>query len=298
VISRGKHGEYLLYEVTEQDLLLKSEAVAAYRVGNVLIFADRKSIGFGNELARADDIFAAKEYLETSSPQATALTRRFESELEALREKIDQRDELLRDLADNLRIQKVENELLLQRLQESQELIATAELSRSEMVDDLHQVSAETQMMEANLQRTFDEKAQLEQELASRLTEIVELNLLNSELSRQIQHADAAGDVGLLAPGSLAAAPEAADGAQVLTMTSGRQVHLYHEFPYTARSGLPGRLSGGVRSVLRIVLVAAAAVAVLLATSVLATAAANQVSLGEALDVLVGSLNEIWPQQA
>ena len=290
MISRGKHRDCFLYEITEQDLLLKTEAVAVYRIGNVLIFPDKKSVVLGNELAKADDIFAAKEYLDDDNPQALAITQRFETEIETLQEKIAQRDELLRDLADTLRSQKSENEALTHQLHDSQMMIATAEQSRNEMVDDLQQVSVDTQMMEAGLQRALEEKARLEAELAFRLTEVVELNLENSELSRQLQQ-EAVASGATPPPSSAIATKDPAETTQVLTMTSGRQVHVYHEFSTASRPNLTGRFLAAFRLASRVVMIAVFALVLLSVSSVLATAATNHISLGEALDVLLkGSL--------
>jgi hypothetical protein len=200
MIGRGRQGDVYLYEVTEQDLLLDEGIAAAYRAGNVLMFGDRHNVDLGNEFARAEDLAAAREYLSREDwrsgwqedehlSKLTALKSQIDSRDESLRnltEKIEQRDELLRDLSESLKTQKQDNELLHAQLEWTRTQLAVDELKRNELVDDLQHVSEETHTIESTLERVMDEKFRLEQELAERITDLVELNLQNDDLKRQL----------------------------------------------------------------------------------------------------------------
>jgi hypothetical protein len=75
----------------------------------------------------------------------------------------------------------------------------------------------------------------------------------------------------------------------VLTVTSGKQIHIYHDFPTLAKggSGWWNTLgSNGIRIVVLIIVI----LAIALSASVIATARINEVSLGESLDLVLKSL--------
>jgi hypothetical protein len=328
MIGRGKHNEVYLYEVTEQDLLVGDSTTAAYRVGNVLMFAEKRSVSLGKESARADDFSAALEYLDQIAQQsnqpepdsraqlsalAAQVTMRDEN-LRDLTEKIELRDELLRDLSETLKSQKQDNELLHAALKNTQAQLAVDELKCNEMYDDLQHASEETFTMESTLERVMEEKFALEQELAERICELVELDLQNDDLRKQLTVpvplfepvAESAATpvpipvVGFAdqssspLPGEQpeVVAPENRE-PQILTMASGKQIHILHEFPAPPRPSLLGRAGHALTSALRVMAIILFAAFILAAASVITTAQINHSSFGDALDLLLKSLNLI-----
>lgn len=322
MIGRGKHNEVYLYEVTEQDLLVKDSVVAAYKPGNVLIFADKRSVSLGNESARADDFSAALEFLDHRTQQndqdeldsraqlstlSAQVSLRDES-LKELTEKIELRDELLRDLSETLKSQKQDNELLHAALKNTQTQLAVDELKCNELVDDLQHVSEETFTMGSTLERIMEEKLALEQELAERITELLELDLQNNELRRQLiapqpSHEAATGAVSFTAPHAGLSDP-VADGqatpalarqvppdSQILTMASGKQIHILHEFPSAPKPSPLSRAKLALTSILRTLAIILFAAFILAAASIITTAQINHVSFGDALDLLLKSLD-------
>jgi hypothetical protein len=356
MIGRGRHSDVYLYEVTEQDLLFDEGTATTYRVGNVLIFGDKRTVNLGSELACAEDLAAAQEYLAQREDQGgqqkeqgdeqvsklAALTSQIGSRDESLRnltEKIEQRDELLRDLSESLKSQKQDNELLHALLEQARARLAVDELRHNELVDDLQHVSKETHTIESTLERVMDEKFRLEQELAERITELVELDLQNVELRRQLFAPSAPGtgtgvasDTDVVAeayaaiqassfrgsdlnsdavikpiasptPNSKSANDEdisagfstgltglTGEDPQVLTMASGKKIHILHEFP-TAPKQTPGaRVEHAFTSALRIAAIILIAVFLLGSASVIATAQVNDLSYGAALDLLIKSI--------
>jgi hypothetical protein len=334
MIGRGRQGDVYLYEVTEQDLLFDDGTATAYHAGNVLMFVDRHNVGLGNEFARADDLAAAREYLSREDwrsgwqedehlSRLTALKSQIDSRDESLRnltEKIEQRDELLRDLSESLKTQKQDNELLHAQLEWTRTQLAVDELKRNELVDDLQHVSEETHTIESTLERVMDEKFRLEQELAERITDLVELNLQNDDLKRQLSAPPAPtwppgspepsapntsptaapgdavpsvpGAVGGMATGAPGIATAAVDSEdlRVLTMASGKKIHVLHEFPAAPKQTAAARVAHAVVSLLRVVAIVIFAALVLGTASVVATAQVNGISLGAALDLIMGSI--------
>jgi len=316
MIGCGKYRDVYLYEVTEQDLLLKETAGLAYDAGNVLMFQDKRTIDLGYEFARADDLLSAKEYLDqhahldTSSSiererelsvLATRITQQ-DTRLEELSEQIAQRDELLRDLAESLNSQRQDNELLHSQLVKAQKQLAVDELKQNELVDDLQHVSSEVYTIEVALERVMEEKFKLEQELAERITELVELDLQNNDLRKQLEQ-----------PGSLPGCnvstqqskpwevaqkrvaksdhgETAGSDARVVTMASGKQIHIFHEFPTTPKMTLSSHARRLAFSCMRICVLALVATFVLGFVSIVATAQVNDISLGTALDLIIESL--------
>ncbi|MDR2197842.1 MAG: hypothetical protein LBO07_07790 [Coriobacteriales bacterium] len=355
-----------LYEVTEQDILFSQGSDVDYRPGNVLIFTDKRSVELGHELARADDISAAREFLdheeqlsppaeESSSTEDPAklseLLREKDETLRSLTRTIEQRDELLQDISESLKVQRQDNELLHAMLEATREQLAAHELSQSELVDDLQMVSVEAMSRESTLEHVLDEKFQLEQELAERITELLEMSLINDDLRYQLKESARAATAPVAATttaedGSVAngATSEASDGfsasgksglpatsnagadarapddalpagdawvpgstrieddtrddarddargdARIVTVSSGKQIHVYHEFPSVARPNTAVRLGLTLISIFKVALVLVAIALVLLAASVVATAQVNGCSLGTALDLFVKSL--------
>lgn len=355
MISRGRYNNLYLYEITEQDLILKNERTAGYHAGNVLIFPDKETIALGYELARADDVATAREYLDAeyalggsrAAPPAqhalatpttpappqeasyTAQAQLFESQIHDLQTRIEQRDGLLHELASDLKSQQETNELLLSQLASAQTQLEVDRISRDEMVDDLRNVSADIHTVETSLGRTIEEKLLLEQELAERITELLDLNLQNDDLKRQLKpHVQSASKPGPLTPAAApnqaaTAAPSGAPGttgspiaapaesappaaaaaaapaiapssdAQVVTLSSGKQVHIYHEFPPPPRPTAGTRAILTLGSIIRVALISILALILLLALSVVATAHLDNISLGEALDLLLKSLTSL-----
>jgi len=341
LIGRGRYKDLYLYEITAQDLLLPEGASNTYRVGNVLIYPDKRHVGLGRELACADDIFAAKEFLddrgfqgvehtadneaeaqddapaietqaesavESSTAYSTALAEaaRLQEEIHHrdenlldLNVKIEQRDELLRDLSESLKTQKEDNELLRAVLENTRERVKLDALSREELIDDLEKVSGTTENLGAELERALEEKFTLEQELAERITELLELSLQNEELKsealgleadRILQQSepehDSTGRERSPAPLVLGTF---SDENQIVTMASGKQIHIYHEFPRAPKRSLPTRLRLVVGSALRALVIVVFASLVLLAASVFATSRVNDISYGDSLDLFLES---------
>jgi regulator of replication initiation timing len=299
MINRGKHGSIYLYELTEQDFLIDDVAKQGYTPGNVLLFADKRQVEAGRELACADDLDAARAYLDgeaqsasakngEGSLAASALAVDTEAAMSELRHKICVRDDLLREVTDELQWERQTNSVLLEQLQSTREQLEVAGETHEELVSDLAQVSADTQSV-------MEEKEQLQQELAERITEWIELDLQNDDLRRQLEGADDVPRATTPSAESTAAAPTAAvpDTAdqQTFTTSSGKQIHVYHDFPTSPSRTAAANLSLIGRGFARLVFIAVIAFVLLAAGSVLATAHLNGSSVGDALDVLLSSLN-------
>jgi hypothetical protein len=320
MIGRGKYNDIYLYEVTEQDLLLDNGRENVYRAGTVLMFADRRKVELGSEFARGEDLAAAKEYLDhggwPDNPQRTTygsevaalasqVTLRDES-LRSLTEKIEQRDELLRDLSESLKSQKQDNELLHAQLERARAQLAVDEIRHNELVGDLQNVSAETHTIESTLERVMEEKFKLEQELAERITELVELDLQNDDLRKQISEPRPVTD-SLLLTGFPPVIPEGIaeglpdlsypenhsakpDDTRVLTMASGKKIHVLHEFPTAPPRTVLAHAGHTLTSVLRVLMIVLCAALLLGVASVVTTAQVNGISYGAALDLITKSL--------
>ena len=291
MIGRGRQNDILLFEITEQDLLGTKNIPATYQAGNVLLFDCRQSIDIGLELARADDLNCAFEFLAAQSlpgdtcdnaPSTEAL-----AEIEQLKNRLEQRDGLLSEFADQLKRQKEENELLQLLLDQTQSQIALEAAARDEMMDDLKQASADTLMIEHNFERAIEEKMMLEQELAEKITELLESSMINDDLRRQIRPDSDEPGIDSVVDLLDTDYQIAADKTQIYTMTSGKQIHVYHEFPSITEKR-PGQL---LQSIFRISIRAAMTIILLLVltliASVLATSFSNRISLGEALDLIL-----------
>jgi hypothetical protein len=389
MIGRGKYKHVYLYEVTEQDLLLKNSMGPAYCLGNVLMFADRHNVDFGNEFARADDLQAAKEYLDAGGGLPAADGRQTAAapdergggqgldaagagrreagadatagagagadaaavavgaaagagaagpqddgslqpvggaepssipgseSIASLTQRIEQRDELLRDLSESLKAQREDNQLLHAQLELTRKQLAVGELKHSELVDDLENVSKETHSISSTLERVMEEKFQLESELAEKITELVEAHLQNQDLRRQLEapplstprtqpaqpvRAAQSPDImqttqpGQAAQPTMAAGdtiqPQPAPGAEatVLTMSSGKQIHILHEFPQQAGPSRPGGAGRILMAAVRVAAILVSLAVIVCVAGIVTTASLNNVSYGEALDMLIGGL--------
>ena len=373
MIRRGRQDDILLFEVTEQDLLDSELIPTSYQVGNVLLFDSQQSIRIGSELARADDILCAVEFLSNgafsaacdcetdcncktecncahehekandSSPELPepATEKTLHDEILQLKLYLKQRDGLLSDFSDRLRVQQDENQLLNLLLEQTQFQIALESASRDELMDDLKQASASTQMVELNLEHVMEEKFMLEQELAEKITELIESSMINDDLRRQMEDAaettDLAPDPATLGtvacelsgsetsqdmfavepepssePGVVGAGLTAPDpvvetelsptlvpvhereNSQVLTMSSGKLIHVYHEFPSLTKRRPLQVLNALGQSLLKAFGLVALTALVTLLASVVATSLTNHVSMGEALDMIMKSTMRLF----
>ena len=357
MINKGRYNHLHLYEVTEQDLLIPTEIAAQYKVGNVLVFADKKTVDLGCELARADDITAAREYLANSETLMYERLQELQAQNTDLSTRIRQRDELLHDLNNDLRHERDMAAILKIQLNEAYCQLEIEALSRSELVDDLQQVSVDTHTVEIALEKTLAEKVELEQELAARIVDLVELNFQNDDLKRQLEKQPTFTNGTVAAKDSFATKdscaakdssaiheslaihelsiqhgkqsalvsknkPKNARGtatnktnktnranktnvadtannadradnketAQVLTVSSGKQVHIYHEFSAPPRRTARTAVSLAVRTIARAIGILLIVAILFAGFSVAATAYSNNVSPGEALDILLKML--------
>ncbi|MCL2632537.1 MAG: hypothetical protein FWD45_05585 [Coriobacteriia bacterium] len=282
-----------------------------------------------------ENAFLQKTYAETDSSAIVALS----AEIEQLNIRLAQRDGLLGDFNQKMKLQQDEIDLLQIILNQTQSQIALQEASQDELIDDLKQASASTQMVELNLERIIEEKYMLEQELAEKIVELLESSMINDSLQRQLDRIKEQDNVDKTTPlepviptfteekpdnqplysadlerfeidaevvsgcreypHSPAVGTQSEDESffaaiekqvsQVLTMSGGKQIHVYHEFP-TLTKQRPGEV---VKQVLFACIKAAAVLALIgvltLIGSVIATSINNSVSLGQALDLIIKS---------
>jgi hypothetical protein len=256
MIGRGRQGAVYLYEITEQDLLLDANLLQRYRPGNVLLFADKRGICLGAELAIAEDLAAAREYLatraQTGSSQPGRETAHDES-LRSLTEKIAQRDEFLHELAESLKVQKQDNE----------QLIAQLEQLRTQLVESKPLCAPDAPNACVSKESAAD-------------------TVGASGTTGTTDTAVPSGTAGV----SDASASDTPSTPKVLTTTSGKKIHVLHEFPAPSK-----RLRGtrGLRLLVRMSRIAGALLLMLLfftCMSTVATARANDISYGEALDLI------------
>ncbi|MDR3036928.1 MAG: hypothetical protein LBU31_00745 [Coriobacteriales bacterium] len=365
MIGRGRHNDIYLYEITEQDLLLGEVARSIYRAGNVLMFADKRAVNLGREFACADDLSAAKEFLdhewwddrqsaidetasesgqtrnETASSSATSETNAADGasaaartterdpklfrreDLRSLTEKIEQRDELLRDLSESLKSQQQVNSVLHAQLEQARKQLVVDELRQNEMVDDLQSVSVETHTIESTLERVMEEKFRLEEELAERITELVDLNLQNDDLRKRLVETHEVSEFTVATTVPLAQAVPATsaikapatetievratpvgesderqltsramyfEDSQIITTASGKQIHIMHEFPSTSGKTMLARVGRSLLSGLRVAAIILFAVLILSVGSVVVTAHFNGIPYGAALDLILSNL--------
>lgn len=309
MVYRGKREGFYLYEVTESDLILETQDQAQYHVGNVVLFSDKNDISLGRESAKADDFATALEYLsEKSDISATPLA--YESEyLASLKRQLQQseadvrkRDELLYDVTSQLDSQRYSNQMLIAQIANLREQMSIEQITRDEVISDLEVASAETFRMDQELQETLEAKMQLEQELAARICDLLELDSEKEELQKRLSE-----------NGSDEAAVQASEDAEhksdkpniqenntldtssatgrirdteVITLPSGKQIQINHEFP----AAKPAKQQSAARIVLgaaRVLVLIIIALVVFVAGSVVATAHFNNLSFGEALDVIL-----------
>lgn len=392
MIKRGRHNDVLLFEITDQDLLETGVFSSSYSSGNILLFTNQQSICIGQELARADDLACALEFLgdgqlfvETgfgseslpATPPATPPTTTeniplldsklidsinslslqpttcqttvsclplegsvsepvshppaalVDQQINELNHRIEQRDGLLHDLSEQLQQQKDENELLNLMLEHTQSQLMQDAASRDELMDDLQQASTNTYVIENNLERIMEEKYLLEQELAEKITQLMESSMANDDLRRRLDKQpgntsnesvateNAANEISTdektravplagetvvsdqpesvaatLPPDNLPVAqpPEA---NQVLTMSGGKQIHIYHEFPVAKRQPL-AQIRSFSRGLLQTATILLLFAILTLAGSVLATSWTNSISYGQALDLIFRNVFHVF----
>jgi len=303
MINRGHFNGHFLYELTEQDLLLSDYCWQGYKAGNVLIYTDRHDVRLGSQIARADDLESAREYLadgrmdrqaagaggggRADSPGGQTDSR--DSQIDSLSNMLCQRDELLRDMADSLEVQKDHNQMLSAQLDMAKQRLTADSISRDELLGDLQNASAEQLSVEQALALSVHEKNELEGELAKMIADLVELRLQKDDLERQLT---ASALPASPQPATEALEPAKAQGGdtEILTMASGKQVYVYHQFPEAKRRNLAGSLSLAANAIARIAVLLLLALVLVLATSVAATAHLNGISPGESLNLILSSL--------
>ncbi|MDR1358465.1 MAG: hypothetical protein LBJ48_03820 [Coriobacteriales bacterium] len=318
MLYKGKRDGYFLYELTATDLIWEVQEQGHYRVGNVLLFASKKDIALGRELVKADDLATAFDYLEgdvayvedTGGSQQEALAT-LEQQLAQSNAQVQWRDGLLHELATDLESQRNSNKMLIAQLESLREQISIEQLSRSEVMGDLEIASAESYRKERELQEAMDAKTHLEQELAERICELLELDSANTDLEKRLAQHDFGSSEALTshpagataisgavaAPASLSPSPPGQPPlprtgmpeAQVFTTPTGKLIQVYHEFPVSG-GRKRRRGSSTLRSALRAVGLLLLGLLLFLAGSVLATARFNGISLGEALDMTLKTL--------
>lgn len=303
MLFKGKRGGYYLYELTPSDLAWEDADTTHYQKGNILLFSDKKQIALGAEAARADDLSSAYDYLEGKVCEH-AVTSLHEGEAIALLEKqlthskasLKRRDDLLGELTADLESQRNSNQVLIAQLEALREQVHIEKISKEEVLGDLEFASAETYRKDQELQAAIDAKAQLEQELAARICELLELDSANTDLQKKLQQqATEEASLQQHAPKeSLTSTPpqppDNRQSIQVLTTATGKQVHVYHEFPKSGRQGFSKRMLS-MRGLLRSFGLILIAVVILVVGSVFATAHLNGISPGEALDATLKTLS-------
>jgi len=287
-----------------------------YFVGNILFFGNKKDISLGLELAKADDLSTALAYLDRGLEQANLTYQvtpesyaSLSRELCDTQANLDKRDGLLRDLTIDLESQRASNQMLLMQLETMREQVSIEKITRNEVMGDLQMASAETYRKDKELEKAMDAKMHLEQELAARICELLEMDSANAELQKRLEE-HGFDDLPLKRASSFASVdallsekslplekpqPKFAQHdighsvAQVYTMPGGKQIQIYHDFPLNKKRGnkpaaaaLKGFLRVGVLLVLGVLL--------FLGGSAVATAHLNDISIGEGLDVALTSL--------
>lgn len=194
MLYKGKRDGYYLYELTDTDLIWEEEDQGHYCVGNVLLFANKKNIALGLESVKADDMATAIKYLEGDVRLIESTDGSLQDDKASLADqlakseaKIQWLDGLLHDLTEDLESQRYSNELLIAQMQSLREQISIERISRDEIIGDLEIASAETYRIDKELQKTIDAKTRLEQELAERICELLELDSANLELQKRLE---------------------------------------------------------------------------------------------------------------
>lgn len=327
MLYKGKHAGYYLYELTQTDLMWEESPQNHYCVGNVLLFANKKNISLGSELVKADDLTTALDYLEGDVEYVEEASSPHMEVLSALRKQLSQSeakvlwlDGLLHDLTADLDSQIYSNKMLIAQLESLREQVSIEKLSRDEVIEDLEFASAETYRKDQELQEAIDAKSLLEQELAARICELLELDSAHLDLQKRLEERsfdqkefldDTCEETNMLGDslnklGSSVADPTGkgtvgsaqankkrskthSQDAQVFTTPSGKQIHVYHEFPVN-KSKKPQRGISAVQGALRVVGYIVLGLVIFVAGSVLATAQFNELSLGEALDMTLKTI--------
>jgi len=298
MLFKGKHDGYYLYELTDTDLIWEDTPKDHYLLGNVLLFDNKNNIALGSELVKADDLDTALSYLELGLENASFAYHSSQDPPELLQQQladakasIGKRDELLRDLTSDLESQRYSNRMLIAQLENLREQVSIEKVTRNEVLGDLEYVSAETYRKDQELEKAIDAKNQLEQELAARICELLELDSANADLQKRLEQRDF-DESGPLQKHSASPThidqPDSPIG-MVYTMPSGKQIHIYHEFTPTNHKSRKRMLSA-LRGFLRFFLMIFIGGLVFLAGSVIATARLNSLTWGEALDITLKAL--------
>jgi len=190
----GRHNSLYLYELTTTDLMWEDTPHNSYFIGNVLFYGNKKDVSLGLELAKADDLTTAHLYLESGLSKAS-LTERITREsyaalsidLADAKAELSSRDTLLDELTTDLEAQRLNNQLLLTQLENMHEQVSIEKITRNEVLGDLQMASAETFRIDRELQKAMDAKDTLEQELAARICELIEMNNFNAELQKRLE---------------------------------------------------------------------------------------------------------------
>jgi hypothetical protein len=256
-------------------------------------------------------------------------TQKLEQKIQELSTEIAQRDELLRDMSENLRSERDTSEYLKASLDAAETKLEIKELSCDEMVDDLQQVSIDIRAVERELDRVKGEKTGLEMELATHIADLMDLECQNTDLKRhlglmeppqaqaikpkaqteaqptqdlqaetpqaKISEAETLRTPDAAATASPSANPNpltesGADPGQVVTVSSGKQIHVYHEFSTPPAPSLRAGFSLAAKMALRAAVILIVVLAPFIAISTLATAKVNHLSIGEAFDSLCSLL--------
>lgn len=242
------------------------------------------------------------EVRDNTAPSASEPeNQRLKANIRELAERIEQREGLLTDLSETLKSQRQENEILRAMLDESSTELAVNRLTRQELANDLQEASANSLTVETALERVLEEKYQLEQEVALHITDLVELNLENSDLRARLDDLAAAPSAtppaarpSQLTDGQLAAGPtgqtsfEEDGNDTTMVLPSGKQIIVRHEFPET-QSSKSQRSGSKALAFLRIVLLILLGAVLMAFVSIAATALINGISLREALDLVFGA---------
>ena len=194
MLFRGKHHGYYLYELTKTDLIWEESDRLSYQTGNVLLFINKKDVALGLEQVKADDLTTALDYLEGTVEYVEEKhdTHNNEESLKQLLAKSEAKvlwlDGYLKDLTSDLESQRYSNQLLIAQLESLREQISIEQISRNEVIGDLELVSAETCRIDKELQEAIGAKAKLEQELAARICELIELDSANTDLQKRLNN--------------------------------------------------------------------------------------------------------------
>jgi len=245
-VKNTKVKGYSLYQLTPRDLAFLEDH--SYQAGNILIFSARGKAKLGREIARANNLKTAQEFLsslydkdmllplEESAPQAEgvgagalaggAASLGGAGNEEQLQELLAQNEELKQSL--NKKTQRIE-ELSFISLQN--------DILREELMEDLRQISGPTTIKTvAELDELRVRIVELEAQLTTEKNKNIELDntvvvLLaeKSVLEHELAESHRLIDAGMQDLPFTTAADN--DQELVLTNATGGVIQIYHEFP-------------------------------------------------------------------